>query len=352
MKLRVADRDRQFSALFAEYFRSLEQTLDAPAFSRFAPEARALVQSLSLRGGKRMRVALLHEAAGLVTDQPVAGLDEAALSVELLQTHALILDDIIDDSPTRRGGPSTYYSYRAKLPDHPRAALGLALLAGGLALNLSQQVLMDAPVAPGTRHDMIAIQLEGARAALTGQIADIERDFIRHPDEEVLHSVADYKSARYSALAPLQLGLVTAGEPPARFHAELYRYARSIGISEQMRDDYQDLYGDAATMGKPTGTDIRDGRRNYTVRCILTVATDAERTLVESVLGRPDCTEAEIASVADIGRRHDVPGKLGEHMRRFAHQAAAEAASWRHRWRPEAVAFFERLPVWSLERTI
>lgn len=351
LKLRIATYDRKFSALFEEYFQTLERTLEAPAFSRFVPEARDLLQDLSLRGGKRMRVALLHEAARLVTDEPVAGLDEAALSIELLQTHALIHDDIIDNSPTRRCGPSTYYAYRARLPQHPQAALGLALLAGDLALNLSQQVLMTSAATLGTRHDMVGIQLQAACAMFTGQIADLERDFTNLPAEDVLHSVTDYKSARYSALAPMQLGLLAAGEQPTRFHTALHRYARSIGISEQMRDDYQDLYGDAATMGKPTGTDIRDGRRNYVVRAILTAATNEERALVESLLGNPDCTDEEISVVADIGRHHDVPRELSEKMRHFAHQAAAEAASWRRQWREEAVAFFERLPVWSLERT-
>ncbi|MFD3563141.1 polyprenyl synthetase family protein [Streptomyces sp. NPDC058686] len=351
MKLRLAMYDRKFSVLFERYFQALTRTLEAPAFSRFVLEARDLLQDLSLRGGKRMRVALLHEAARLVTDEPVAGLDEAALSIKLLQTHALIHDDIIDNSPTRRGGPSTYYAYRARLPHHPQAALGLALLAGDLALNLSQQVLMDSAATLALRHGMVGIQLHAARAMFTGQIADMERDFTSLPDEDMLHSVAEYKSARYSALAPMQLGLLAAGERPTRFHTALHRYTRSIGISEQMRDDYQDLYGDAAAMGKPTGTDIRDGRRNYAVRAILTAATDEERALVESILGSPDCTDAEISAVADVGRRHDVPRELREQMRHFAQQAAAEAASWRHHWREDAVAFFERLPAWSLERT-
>lgn len=71
---------------------------------------------LSLRGGKRLRPALVYEVARLVTDEEVPGLDEAALSLELLQMHGLVHDDIIDDSPERRGGPSTYYAYRQEFP--------------------------------------------------------------------------------------------------------------------------------------------------------------------------------------------------------------------------------------------
>ncbi|MGW0364565.1 polyprenyl synthetase family protein [Streptomyces sp. NPDC002990] len=123
-----------------------------------------------------------------------------------------------------------------------------------------------------------------------------------------------------------------------------------MGISEQMRDDYQDLFGDAKAMGKPTGTDIRDGRRNYAVRAVLTAATDSERAVVEACLGDPHCAEEAIAAVREVAERHGVRGKLRSDMARHAELAAAEAAAWRPRWREEAVAFFERLPVWSVER--
>ncbi len=99
MRERLAGHERRFNALFEAYFDTLRSTFDAPEFSTFAPECLDLVRELSLRGGKRIRVVLVHEAARLVTDEPVAGLDDAALSVELLQTHGLIHDDLIDDSP-------------------------------------------------------------------------------------------------------------------------------------------------------------------------------------------------------------------------------------------------------------
>ncbi|MDH6108297.1 geranylgeranyl diphosphate synthase type I [Kitasatospora sp. MAP12-15] len=350
IRARIAGYEHRFGTLFEEYFESLSATLDAPSFSSFTPDAVRLLRELSLRGGKRMRVVLLFEAARLVTAEPVEGLDAAALSIELLQTHGLIHDDIIDDSPTRRGGPSTYYAYREKFADRPQAALGLAVLAGDLALALSLQVLLDSKAPLAVRQAMVEAQTRAASATIVGQIADMERDFTPIPNEEALHGVADYKTARYSVLAPMQLGLLAAGEQPARFEAELRRYARLVGIAGQMRDDYLDLFGDAATMGKPTGTDIRDGRRNYTVAAILTAATDAERAVVESALGSETCSEEAIAAIRDIAQRHGVEAALRADMRRYAELASVEAAGWRPRWRDEAVTFFEYLPLWSVDR--
>ncbi|MDH6144477.1 geranylgeranyl diphosphate synthase type I [Kitasatospora sp. GP30] len=351
---RAAGYARRFNTLFEEYFDTLGTRLDAPSFSRFTPACLELLRDLSLRGGKRMRVVLLHEAARLVTAEPVDGLDDAALSIELLQTHGLVHDDLIDDSPTRRGAPSTYYAYREQFPHHPHAALGLTVLAGDLALALSLRVLLDAKVPGAVRQAMTEVQTRAAADTFMGQIIDLERDFTpTAPDEDLLHRVADYKSARYSILAPLQLGLLAAGEQPALFEHDLRRYARLVGICGQLRDDYLDLFGDAATMGKPTGTDIRDGKHSYTVSALLSAPLgDAERAVLEAALGDPACTPETIAAVREIGERRGVADRMRADMRRHAEQACLVAAGWRPRWREEAVTFFERLPLWSVERAM
>ncbi|MFG3250526.1 polyprenyl synthetase family protein [Streptomyces sp. NPDC048187] len=349
---RVARTERRFNALFAEYFDTLATTLDTPSFSRFTPDCVELLRDLSLRGGKRMRVVLLHEAARLVTAEPVDGLDAAALSVELLQTHGLVHDDLIDDSATRRGGPTTYYAYREKFPRHPRAALGLTVLAGDLALALSLRVLLEARLPVEVRQAMVEVQTRAAADTFVGQIVDLERDFgATVPDEDVLHVVADHKSARYSVLAPLRLGLLAAGGQPAAHEPELSDYARLLGICGQMRDDYLDLFGDAETMGKPTGTDIREGRHTYTVARLLSAVSGSERTLVDQALGDPACTPETVAAIRAIGERAGVAERMRADMRQYAEQARWVAAGWRPRWREDAVAFFERLPRWSVERT-
>jgi geranylgeranyl diphosphate synthase type I len=343
--------EHRFNTLFEEYFATLGSALDVPSFSRFTPECLGLLRDLSLRGGKRMRVVLLHEAARLVTDGPVEGLDAAALSIELLQTHGLVHDDLIDDSPVRRGGPSTYYAYRRRFPDHPQTALGLTVLAGDLALALSLQVLLDAKVPTEVRQAMVEVQTRAAADTFMGQIIDLERDFTTAPDEEALHRVADYKSARYSLLAPLRLGLLAAGGQPELHAEELRAYTRLVGICGQMRDDYLDLFGDADTMGKPTGADIRDGRHSYTVHALLASVDDAERRVVDSALGEASCTPEMIAAVREIGERRGVAERMRTDMHCYAQQASALAAGWRARWQEDAVSFFEQLPLWSVERS-
>ncbi|MFJ3921853.1 polyprenyl synthetase family protein [Streptomyces sp. NPDC090022] len=351
---RVAGHRARFDLRFGQYFDTLAGRFDVPVPSRYVPRCVELLREFSMRGGKRLRVVLLYEAARLVTTDEVAGLAEAALSIELLQTHGLVHDDIIDDAPLRRGGPSTYYAYRAEFPGSGPTALGLAVLAGDLAAFLSTQVLLEAAAPAELRQALLGVHTRTAAETVAGQIADLERDSHALPDEEFLHTVTDFKSARYSVLAPLTMGLLAAGEDPRPHRARLHRYARLVGIGEQMRDDYLDLFGpygdDPAAEGKSTGADLRAGRRTYAVRALLAATTGADAAAVEAALGDPGCTDATLGRIREIARAAGVDRTLRAEIRRHAEAAAAEAASWEPFWRAEAVDFFRGLPMWNVER--
>lgn len=351
---RAADHQRHFESRFAAYFDSLTGTapgaLEIPPRGAFPARALDLLRELSLRGGKRLRVVLLYEAAALVTAEPVPGLDEAAIGIELLQTHGLIHDDIIDDAPVRRAGPSTYYAYREQFPDRPATALALAVLAGDLAAFLSMRVLLTSALPPACALEMAAVHAGAAAETVTGQILDLERDFHPEPDLELLHAVTEFKSTRYSVLAPLRLGLLAAGADPAPYEGELRAYATALGIANQIHDDRLDLFGDPARLGKPCGSDLRSGRRSYAVRALLAAADDAERKVLDAALADPDGDEDTLERVRRIARAHGIERALQDDAHRHAHRAAQLAGAWRARWRSEAVAFFEHLPAWSVAR--
>ncbi|THA39932.1 polyprenyl synthetase family protein [Streptomyces sp. A1547] len=296
---------------------------------------------LSLRGGKRLRPALVYEAARLVTDEEVPGLDEVALSLELLQMHGLVHDDIIDDSPERPGGPSTYYAYRQEFPHDERTALALAILAGDLAAFLSVRVLLDGAASDEVKQAMLRVQLDTGAQTVAGQITDLERDSSPLPDEELLHCVTEFKSTRYSILAPLRLGLPAAGADLAADDERVLRYATALGIAGQMRNDYLDLSGEG---GAGPGSDIRAGRRTYAVQAVLAATGGAERAVVEKALGDVDCPRESVDHIRDLARRHGIDARIRADIRRHAQTATAEAAAGTPHWRTEAVSFFTHLP--------
>ncbi|MEV4556181.1 polyprenyl synthetase family protein [Kitasatospora sp. NPDC049285] len=351
---RAADHQRGFEARFAAYFDAVTDPasggVELPGHGAFPARALGLVRELSLRGGKRLRVALLHEAAGLAAEEPVAGLDDAAVCLELLHTHGLIHDDLIDDAPLRRGGPSTYYAYRSEFPERPDTALALAVLAGDLAAFLSTRVLLSGGLPPDRAVAMAAVAVDAGAAAVLGQFIDLERDFEPDVGLDFLHAVTEFKSTRYSVLAPLRLGLLAAGADPAPYDAELRGYATALGIANQIHDDWLDLFGDPAVLGKPLGSDIRSGRRSYVVRALRAVADESERDFLEALLGDRDGDDAALDRLRRITRSRGVERELRDAAAGFAREAGARAAAWHGRWRPEAVAFFEHLPAWSVTR--
>ncbi|MET9495605.1 polyprenyl synthetase family protein [Streptomyces sp. NPDC006552] len=347
---RAAQHQQRFDAAFEKYFAELAGNLDGARLGRFTPRCLELLADLSLRGGKRIRVALLYEAARLVTDEDVPGLLEAALSLELLHSHALVLDDIIDDSPVRRGGPSAYYACREDLPGHPQTALGLAMMVGDLAGFLALRVLFEADLPAARKQALLDVQLAVTTDTVVGQILDLERDVVSPADDGLLETVCEYKTTRYSLLAPLRLGLLAAGEELAGHERSLHRYATLAGLSGQMRDDYLDLFGDPDVTGKPLGGDLRAGRLTYPVRDLLAATDGDEHDTVKAALGNPACTPRTIERVRSIAYRHDVHSRLQSAIDRYAEEASAEAASWRRHWRGDAVAVFEHLPVWNTTR--
>lgn len=350
---RAAAHQQRFEVSFARYFAELADDLNGAQLGRFPARCLDLLAQLSLRGGKRIRTTLLHEAAGLVTREEVPGLMEAALSLELLHSHALILDDIMDDSPTRRGGPSTYYACREDLPNHPQAALGLAMMTGDLAGFLALRVLSRADLPADRKQALLDVQLGVTTDTVLGQVLDLERDVNASrssADDGLLETVCEYKTSRYTVLAPLRLGLLAAGQNLAEHEESLRRYAQLAGLSGQIRDDYLDLFGDPDVTGKPAGADLRAGRHTYLTRELLAVTSDDDHDTVKAALGSADSPPRTVDRIRDIAHRHDVHSRLQKTIDHYAHAASAEASTWRRHWNGEAVALFEQLPLWNTHR--
>ncbi|MGW4382472.1 polyprenyl synthetase family protein [Kitasatospora sp. NPDC004531] len=353
---RLTGHQRRFEDRLAGYFDSLNDPapsgggLERPTHGAFPAEALDLVRDLSLRGGKRLRVALLHEAAGLVTDEEPAGLDTAAISIELLHTHGLIHDDIVDDTPVRRGGPSTYYAYRSRFPERPDTALALAILAGDLAAFLAVRVLLTGTLPPERAMAMAAVVADAGATSVGGQLLDLERDLRPDADTDFLHTVTEFKSTRYSILAPLRLGLLAAGAELASHEGKLRAYATALGIANQIHDDWLDLFGDPQRLGKPVGTDIRTGRRNYVVRALLATTDKDTYAALHAALGNPACDDRALTRLRHAARAHGIDRSLQTEAHHWAHQAATHTTTWPPHWRPTAVTFFHHLPSHSLTR--
>lgn len=275
----------------------------ASALSEEVGAAAEAVESLSLRGGKRMRAALVgaaYVACGGVAPHgsgvaPAwSGADRAMIAIELLQTYLLIHDDWMDDDDIRRGGPAVHVSLRERLGSK-RLGDAAAVLAGDLACGYAQEALLETPLAAervlGAARAFARIQEE----VVTGQLAEMSAaSGTRVPSVEVIHAL---KTASYTVTGPLALGAHLAGASDARI-AQLARYGRPLGIAFQLRDDLLGTFGDSNATGKPVGNDIRQGKRTALV--VEMRGDAAAEALLARVLGRADASEREVADVVRV----------------------------------------------------
>jgi geranylgeranyl diphosphate synthase type I len=247
------------------------------------PEVVALsreIRRLALRGGKRLRPALV--VTGFRTVSSSLDLEpalDAGVALELLHTYFLIHDDWMDGDRVRRGGPAVHVALATRFGSEHKGNAS-AILAGDYALALACDAL--------SRVEVRAERLRGAFSAFAemqlGAVAGQQLDMVgQGRDVELGYAL---KTGSYTVEGPLKLGALLAGARPSLL-TTLSRYARPAGIAFQLRDDLLSLFGDPARTGKPLASDLTSGKRTLLLRLALKRAKAAELKALRRVLGNP-----------------------------------------------------------------
>lgn len=236
------------------------------------PVAEALqrLRAFVLRGGKRVRP--LYGWVGYVgggglrsTEDPSAAL-RAVAALEFIQACALIHDDIIDSSDTRRGQPTVHRDVEARhhdarwRGDSGSFGRSIATLIGDLALVYAEDMLQDSGLSSAALNRAREPWRAMREEVIGGQILDVSLEASGEEDEAAAEAVNRFKTAAYTIERPLHLGAAIAGASDAVIGA-FRRYGRDVGIAYQLRDDLLGVFGDPEITGKPAGDDIREGKR-------------------------------------------------------------------------------------------
>jgi geranylgeranyl diphosphate synthase type I len=264
-----------------------------------------------LRGGKRLRAAFLYWGYRAGGGPDTEALIRAATAMEFFQAAALLHDDVMDDSDTRRGMPA---AHRRLANEHAAAGwagsgdrfgVAGAILGGDLCLIWSDELFATSglPMSELTRarpiFDRMRTQLMG------GQFLDV-LESARGWDELTTdqrvaraRTVIRYKSAKYTIEHPLLIGASAAGVSPAD-HAALSAYGLDLGEAFQLRDDLLGVFGDPVHTGKPAGDDLREGKRTVLVALALDQASPSNAALFDKLLGAPDLDEPGVDELRAI----------------------------------------------------
>jgi len=288
------------AALFRESVQSvLDAFLDEQSLrlADLGPDASALIAEarVAVTGGKRLRAAFCH--AGYRAIRPdVAGAGEeiallrACASLELLHASALVHDDFMDASDTRRGRPATHRVFETShreagwAGDPVQYGAAAAILLGDLLLTWADELLRRC----GLPLDQVSAALDVfdlcRSEVVAGQFLDVSVQARGQASVETAMTVLRYKSAKYSVERPLHIGAALAGATAEQL-AALTGFGLPLGEAFQLRDDQLGVFGDPALTGKPAGDDLVEGKRTVLVALALAAAPAPERELLDSSLG-------------------------------------------------------------------
>lgn len=294
------------------------------------PALRAPIASLTrlvLSGGKRLRPAFCHWAfVGAGGDPEDAMVLDAGTAFEFLQAFALIHDDVMDGSVTRRGVPAihtefaTVHEQAGWRGEARRFGDGVAILAGDVAHVYADRLMSGVPAeALAVWHEM-RIELN------VGQYLDIEGTARAATDLATARRISRYKSGKYTIERPLHIGAALANRL-SDLEPVLAAYGMPLGEAFQLRDDLLGVYGEAALTGKPVGDDLREGKPTPLL-AIATERADQDQLAILHMVGSADLDGAQVEAIqrviADTGAKAHSEGRIAD-LTAEAAEAIADA---------------------------
>jgi len=253
-------------------------------------------------GGKRLRPALVI-LIGRMFASPTAPFHSLAAAVEMLHTATLIHDDLVDKAPLRRGHETLHTIWPA----------GATVLAGDYLLAQAASL-----IAKLEHPRILRVFAETLCTMCAGEIRQMLVTKGKHSRREDYYCSIEARTASLFAAATEMAGILAGAEELQI--AALRRFGRELGIAFQIVDDVLDFIGDEAQLGKPAGSDLRQGLITLPTLCYLErVEDDAP---VKAVLSgqRDDASEehvrAAIEAVCSSGAIEAALAEARAHARR------------------------------------
>jgi len=259
----------------------------------------------TMRGGKRLRPIFLIYGYKCLTDININAIIDVSISVELMQSYLLIHDDIIDEDELRRGKP-TFHTIYKNMCEHKfgknkssRFGENIAILTGDLLEAYGEEILANAPFRSERIKKALIKYAEIVKNVNYGQILDVISEMKKKVTEEDILLIHKLKTASYTIEGPLHIGAILGGANDADLQV-LSRYAIPLGLAFQIRDDILGLFGSEEKIGKPVGSDLREGKKTLLVLYALKRAEEEEKRYINQALEKDEITMEEINHIRDI----------------------------------------------------
>lgn len=326
----------------------LDRFLDAraPILAAISDDA-ALLDAYSrdlLRFGKRYRARFSYwgwqavqgvgddvDWFGELSRRDLPAVVGVAAALELFHAAALVHDDLIDASDTRRGQPSAHRRFESEhrsrrfAGDAGRFGTSSAILFGDLLLVWSDELfaesleeLSDPDAARAARAEYNRMRTEVTAGQYLDVVAEAAWPHVPAADElRVALNVITYKSAKYSIEAPLAIGASLGGASMPQM-AALREFGLPLGMAFQLRDDLLGVFGNSEMTGKPAGDDLIEGKRTVLIALARRELPASARRTVDELLGDPELDGAQVEALQETirasGAVDEVERMIAEHV--------------------------------------
>jgi geranylgeranyl diphosphate synthase type I len=332
-------------AAYAEYVRATVRQ----QYGEYVADAEAeLFLDMLSRGGKRIRGGLVmagYEMCGGTNQKMIV---QAARAIEMLQAYMLILDDIQDRSDLRRGKPTahrmgeTYHKQRGLKGDAAHAGIAFAMNAAVAGAHGAQAILANLDAEPDLRLKAISITNRTMGITAHGQTLDMINELVELPTRADIDRVLEWKTALYTVINPLHVGMVLAG---ADCHATdaITPYGHHAGRAFQITDDILGIYGDEKALGKTPGDDIREGKGTLLVLYALEHAKPADKAFLKKSLGNSKLTAKDFETCRRIIKDSGALAYAQQAADTELEHALASLANTKGLWSPDGTDFLKGL---------
>jgi len=338
MMSRTAKRKPRRSP-FAEFGARLVPRIDGVISRHFDRKARGAdglrrdifldLKEYCTREGKRIRPLLLLLACGEYrrAGGAMAGALGAAAALELMHSFLLVQDDIIDRSDLRRGQKTLHVVAGEKYaPYSHNAGIGgdVALVMADILMTGALELVASADFPPPVKGRFLRIFAETYERTAYGQILDILYSRPRRVcDLSVPREIGTEKTAYYTMVYPLMMGYVLSGGTAKKEMDRIRDFALPLGLAFQTRDDILGVYGGKDATGKPSDSDLVEGKFTFLVAHTLQNLDRGRRREFMELFNAPEKTVADVAALRGM---MDATGALEKSRERLAELTALSRA--------------------------
>src|ERR1700722_3607445 len=247
----------------------------------------------SFYGGKMLRGTLVKLGYELFAKKPSSEIIKPAIAWEILHTALLIHDDIIDQSPLRRGKPAVH------IAKNEHYGVSQAICLGDLGITIAVKLLSESNFPIEIKNRATNYFLQIITETILGEMLDVEISQRQKRTEKQIMNIHTMKTANYTIVGPLTLGALLAGARDNELE-KIKRFGKPLGIAFQIQDDILGIFGDEKTVGKSTTSDIEENKSTLLITYALKHTNQKQKKFLKQYYGQKNITKKQHEEIKKI----------------------------------------------------